>query len=73
MAKDSPPLSPWQASRVWAATLPALLLGAAWVGGDLLQHRPTAYVLIDGGALLGCFLLALAGYALVRRFARNAR
>jgi hypothetical protein len=53
--------------------LPALLLGAAWVGGDFLAHRPSEYYLVDGGALLASFLLVLGGYALVRRFARNAR
>jgi hypothetical protein len=73
MGKHNPPPWPWQSLRGWAAMLPALLLGAAWVGGDLLKHRPPVFYLVDGGVLLACFLLMLGGYALVRRFARNAR
>ena len=71
MAKDHPPLWPWRAPRDWAAMLPALLLGAAWVGGDWLSHRPAEYYLVDGGVLLASFLLTFAGYALFRRFARK--
>ena len=73
MAKDTHPQGLRLSPRAWAAMLPALLLGIAWIAGDWLKHRPPEYYLVDAGVFLACLLLMLGGYALVRRFARNAR
>jgi hypothetical protein len=73
MAKDTQLPRLRQSLRVWAAMLPAMLLGIAWIAGDWLNHRPPEYYLVDAGVFLACLLLMLGGYALVRRFARNAR
>ena len=71
--KNTPPHARWQSPRVWAALLPAPLLGIAWIVSDVLKQRPPEYFVVDTGVLLVALLLTIGGYALVRRSSRNAR
>ena len=73
MAKDTHRHWLPQSLPIWAAMLPATLLGVAWIAGDWLNHLPPEFYLVDSGVFLACVLLMLGGYALVRRSNRNAR
>jgi hypothetical protein len=73
MATDIHSLTLRRTPRVWAAMLPAPLLGAAWIIGDVVKGRPSEYLLVDAGVLFGCFALIFGAYALARRAPRKKR